>query len=1207
MIGSSLSLVDSTSLASTQAVVVRILIIFMVLTPTWSELSGDEIYIDTPNQHSMTEDFDITIPKLYDSEGHYVSHEQLRLHFHQQQFHHPGNRERRDTSYQKPNVSELQADVEGFGHKFQIKLWQNQQLLAPGFKVYRRGHQRHGMQEDQAETTRAWSQSQCQYTGSVTSHNGAPVSISLCDGVSGVIRTAEEDFILEPIKRHRVRGKQGQGQPHKITRRSSQPTDQNQYCGKGSQERTATYSSRTGVVNKTGNQQHSIKKRSPFKSRFPSPHLAPEDKTVETLVVVDKTMYYRHGDENITTYTLTLFNMVADLYKDTSLGNKLDIVLVGLILLEGDETGLEIGNHADKTLNSFCSWQSVLVGPKGRQHDHAILLTGIDLCSYKNAPCDTLGFAPIEGMCNRIRSCTINEDTGLSTAFTIAHEMGHNFGMFHDGEGNYCTQSAGTIMSPTLMGKDGLFHWSICSKAYLMRFLNTPQSDCLSNKPKHVAELTFPEKLPGELYNADIQCKWQFGKRAKLCTYDFGKDICKSLWCYRGKKRCETKFLPAAEGTSCGSGMWCRQGECVRFGQDGPEPIDGQWSEWAEWSDCSRSCGGGVTLRERECNQPLPQYGGRPCQGGDKVFKMCKMEECPEGDEDFYAVQCTSYDKKPFRGWYLKWKPHKKLQNVREPCKLHCIAETFNYVFTITHTAVNGMKCQDHQSICVEGTCKPIGCDLILGSNSSNDACGVCKGDNSTCRRIKGEYTEQPKLNTYFPVAILPKNSRSIRILEKSLTSNYIAIRDIFGKYYLNGQRRVAWPGEYTFGGARFYYRRAYDEPEVLVSTGPLTEDLVIEILVQDHNTGISYEYYMPRPPNDTMMVTETPKTYTWSISVSSCSEPCAGGSKTVTALCHKNLYQEVNSTECNQDEKPETGMFPCNEMACPPRWIPEEWQACTRTCGGGHQKRKIYCRQTISSTKNKKLRRSSCTHLPRPLRSRRCNEQECHPDWHAGKWSKCSVSCGIGERTRKVTCRQRLRKGYKLLQETSCQASKPDIIKTCRKRACPNRDNNDWHLSPWGPCSKTCGRGVRSRYLRCRQKSVTGTRKYVAVNNSLCETVPKPSVAMTEPCQLMICPMSLVWSLRWTVSAWSQCSVTCGDGEQRRQVKCVNHRGEAVRGCDPETKPETSRNCRSASCVQNGSGCLDKYAWCHLVPEHNVCDHDFYGLNCCATCRTRR
>lgn len=57
----------------------------------------------------------------------------------------------------------------------------------------------------------------------------------------------------------------------------------------------------------------------------------------------------------------------------------------------------------------------------------------------------------------------------------------------------------------------------------LTSFSSTPQSECLTDKPTKVTELQFPVKLPGELYDADIQCKWQFGRRAQLCTYDFGK------------------------------------------------------------------------------------------------------------------------------------------------------------------------------------------------------------------------------------------------------------------------------------------------------------------------------------------------------------------------------------------------------------------------------------------------------------------------------------------------------------------------------------------------------------------------------------------------------------------------------------------------------------------------------------------------------------
>lgn len=55
------------------------------------------------------------------------------------------------------------------------------------------------------------------------------------------------------------------------------------------------------------------------------------------------------------------------------------------------QLGLTINHHADQSLNSFCQWQSGLVGKGGKRHDHAVLLTGLDICSWKNEPCDTLG------------------------------------------------------------------------------------------------------------------------------------------------------------------------------------------------------------------------------------------------------------------------------------------------------------------------------------------------------------------------------------------------------------------------------------------------------------------------------------------------------------------------------------------------------------------------------------------------------------------------------------------------------------------------------------------------------------------------------------------------------------------------------------------------------------------------------------------------
>ena len=36
-----------------------------------------------------------------------------------------------------------------------------------------------------------------------------------------------------------------------------------------------------------------------------------------------------------------------------------------------------------------------------------------------------LGLADLKGMCQRDTSCTLNKDTGLGTAFTLAHETAH--------------------------------------------------------------------------------------------------------------------------------------------------------------------------------------------------------------------------------------------------------------------------------------------------------------------------------------------------------------------------------------------------------------------------------------------------------------------------------------------------------------------------------------------------------------------------------------------------------------------------------------------------------------------------------------------------------------------------------------------------------------------------------------------------------------
>ena len=56
---------------------------------------------------------------------------------------------------------------------------------------------------------------------------------------------------------------------------------------------------------------------------------------------------------------------------------------------------------------------------------------------------------------------------------------------------------------------------------------------------------------------------------------------------------------------------------------------DGGWTMWSDWQDCSRTCGGGFTQRNRTCTNPPPQPGGVFCSGDPEETNTCKEDPCP--------------------------------------------------------------------------------------------------------------------------------------------------------------------------------------------------------------------------------------------------------------------------------------------------------------------------------------------------------------------------------------------------------------------------------------------------------------------------------------------------------------------------------------------------------------------------------------------------
>ena len=58
-------------------------------------------------------------------------------------------------------------------------------------------------------------------------------------------------------------------------------------------------------------------------------------------------------------------------------------------------------------------------------------------------------------------------------------------------------------------------------------------------------------------------------------------------------------------------------------------PVDGAWSDWGAWGPCSVSCAGGTQIKIRTCSQPGPLWGGKFCEGINKVDNDCNPQPCP--------------------------------------------------------------------------------------------------------------------------------------------------------------------------------------------------------------------------------------------------------------------------------------------------------------------------------------------------------------------------------------------------------------------------------------------------------------------------------------------------------------------------------------------------------------------------------------------------
>ena len=160
-----------------------------------------------------------------------------------------------------------------------------------------------------------------------------------------------------------------------------------------------------------------------------------------------------------------------------------------------------------------------------------------------------------------------------------------------------------------------------------------------------------------------------------------------------------------------------------------------------------------------------------------------------------------------------------------------------------------------------------------------------------------------------------------------------------------------------------------------------------------------------------------------------------------------------------------ETGDKGSQELSL--EWTLSEWSKCSHTCENGTQVRTVEC--TLIRNENAEIiPYQICVDsgLPPPPAIQSCGLTSC-PQWTTQSWTPCSQSKCIakhtGFQTRDVLCQ--VAENKKAVEDKYCEAVlRPRSSKTCFNRKC----KGIWKTSPWSKCSESCGVGQKNRTVEC-------------------------------------------------------------------------------------------------------------------------------------------
>ncbi|KAB0394060.1 hypothetical protein E2I00_001764, partial [Balaenoptera physalus] len=318
------------------------------------------------------------------------------------------------------------------------------------------------------------------------------------------------------------------------------------------------------------------------------------------------------------------------------------------------------------------------------------------------------------------------------------------------------------------------------------------------------------------------------------------------------------------------------------------------------------------------------------------------------------------------------------------------------------------------------------------------------------------------------------------------------------------------------------------------------------------------------------------------------CSSACGTDPAVQNTTCVQGadgMGAPATAGPCSADEKP-PALEPCIEVACPPGWghpdaqspgekaaspagsaRPEAHAAhvwtplagpCSVSCGQGLMELRFVCMHSALRTP---VREELCDLASKPgSRQEVCQAAPCPAWWETRALAPCPVTCGGGQVPLAVRCVRMDQGRFVSLPHSKCWPTpRPRPLEDCspepcpaRRKSDPRRENLSRPFPVWGSEGKPptprgppdsglpqvavpAGGLQRELWGRSRTQDPLDQGQDTEVDGAACVGLVRPQASI--PCVIADC------TYRWHVSAWVQCSVSCGDGIQRRHDACLGPR----------------------------------------------------------------